>query len=66
MVLVAYVRTQRGLVMKLRPHSSAMADLQRTFISLVGSLEAAPLLEAARRLRQRDGVEAALRKELDC
>ena len=51
-------------MMKLRLDSSAMADLQRIFISLVGTLEAAPLLEAARRLREREGAAEAIRKEL--
>ena len=63
-MLAAYVRAQRGPVMKLRLDSSAMADLQRIFISLVGTLEAAPLLEAARRLREREGAAEAIRKEL--
>ena len=43
-LLAAYVRAQRAPIMRLRADASASADLQRIFISLVGTLEAAPLL----------------------
>ncbi|KAL1522441.1 hypothetical protein AB1Y20_017429 [Prymnesium parvum] len=61
-LLVAYIQSQRAHVMKLRPVPLAMADLHRTFSSLVGTMEASPLLNAARRLWLRPRVHTALGK----
>merc|ERR1711924_125028 len=57
-------QAQRFAVMKLRPGPSSVADLQHIFGALVGTLDAAPLLAAAHKLRLRAGVEEAIRAEL--
>lgn len=63
-LLVAFVRTQRRAVMSLRSSPSSIPDLQRVFNSLVGTLTAAPLLVAARRLHQHKALEETISYQL--
>ena len=65
LVVVAYVQSQRAAVMRLPRKPSAMAELQQVFIRLVGTLDAAPLLRAARRLQAKRGVLDAVQSEID-
>jgi len=52
-VLAGLVLSQQAAILRLKPHGSGFADLHRHFMQLEGRLQAAPLLQAARRLQGR-------------
>ncbi len=61
LVLAALVLAQQDALLRLKPNATGFAEMHRLFSKLEGTLQAAPLLQAARRLEGRPGVGKALK-----
>ena len=62
--VAALVRQQRAAIMRLHVDQDSVASLQKIFMELGGTCDAAPLLHGARSLRAIPGVVEAAEREL--